>query len=643
MIRRSTSAGLTLALALSMAPPAALGAAAPQAAPRPERYVLENVRLASDADPVQVVLADGLIESVLAADAEPPAGARTVDGGGNLLLPAFVDAYSRHGLETPEPVVDRDVPVPTESDVRVDMRVANRRGVQPAFRAVDGVAFEDKTSAAIREQGFGTLCVAPGGHLLSGTSAVVTTRTAAARDTVLRPHAFAHAELVPSGGGYPSTLMGCMAQLRQFLMDAGRHRVLQERQAAGKPGPRPPFDRELEAILPVLDGERLLFCQADSHRDIERWLSLAEEFGFRLAITGGREAFRVADRLAAQDVTVVLTLDWEEEVEDPTAKAKKQAEKKAKRSGEGGSQAEAPEGEQAGGQEEAGDEQPPAEDAEAAWTYTEPLEVRAERRRLWEETRDCAIALNEAGVRVVYGSGDGSSKQLIKRVRELVEAGLPAEAALASLTAKGAEVLGLGDRLGAIEPGRSASLAIWTADPTDSKAKLAWLFVDGYPHEFELKDDAGGEAPDEGVDATGTWTIEQEEMGQTSNSTAELEMTEDGEVTGTLTRANPMEGGTIEAAVEGRVSGSTLTLKGTLQFGDVEATFTMRGELDGDTLSGTSTVKGPWGEFEQPFTGTREPDAGALERSGDGDGDEDDHGHPHDHAHQCDRIHEEAR
>jgi imidazolonepropionase-like amidohydrolase len=572
-------------------------ASAPGQAPaRPELYVLENVRLAPDGEPLKLVLAEGRIQALVAADAANPPGARVADGQGGVVTPAFVDAYTRAGIETPVPMADRDAPLSTESDASIDMRLANRRGVQPAFHAVDALSSQDKHGSAAREQGFGVLCIAPSGHLLPGASAVVTTRAAAPRDTVLVPQAFDHAELRSSDGGYPSTLMGCVAQLRQFFLDATRHRELEGRQAAGRPGPRPPYDRDLEALSAVLDGQRRLVCHADSHRDIERWMALADGAGFEIAVTGGRDAWRLAPVLAERGIPIALTLDWGEEVKDPNEK------KGGKKKPDEAESAEEGESEPEETKEAAPDEEDP-------WEYTEPLDVRDERRRLWEETRDCALRLHEAGVPFAFGSGGASPKELLERARELVEAGLPAEVALAALTKNAAEFIGLGDRLGGLEPGMMASLAVWTAAPTDKQAKLSWLFVEGFPHEFEIDDEEHG-APDEGVDASGQWTIEQDEVG---TSTLELEMTAEGEVTGTLWRPDPAGAGEIEAPVTGWVTKKTLTLEGSFRLGDTDVSFSMEGELEGDAWRGTSTAKGPWGELERPFTAQRKPDQGERE------------------------------
>ena len=594
-----------LAVAAALLWPLLTPPAEAQASPRPQLYVLENVRLQADDDAprVKLVLSGGRVERVLEASAGNPPGARSIDGKGGFVVPAFIDAFTRAGCETPQPAAERDQPVPTKSDVRIDMREANRKGVQPSFRAVDVFALEDKEAEKIRAAGFGVLLSAPTGNLLAGQSAVATVRDAAPRDTVVVSSAFDHAAFRAPGGGYPGTLMGYMSQLRQFFLDARRHRELRDRYAAGRPGERPPFDADLEAILPALGGERRVVCQAQSHRDIERWIKLADEAGLEIAISGGRDAWRVADTLAQRGIPVILTLDWGEEVVDPHEKEKKSKGKKKEAEPE---EAEAVEEQAPAGEpgEEGAEEEAEAEESD--WEYTEPLAVREERRRLWEEKRDCAIRLHEAGVRFAFGSDGDSSKDLLKRVREVVEAGLPADAALAALTSEAAGLLGVGDHVGSVAPGKDATLAVWTEHPTAKDAKLAWLFVDGFPYEFELEDLGTGE-PDEGVDGTGTWTIEMEQRGETRTSTALLKMTPEGEVTGTMSRENPAGEGDLVTDVEGHVSGVTMTLKGTYEIRDMEITFTMKGDLEEDSWSGTTTTKGPFGEFESSFRATREP------------------------------------
>jgi imidazolonepropionase-like amidohydrolase len=571
----------------------------------PQPTTIENVALGdleSDAR-YDIVLRDGRIEAVLDAAAPAPAGTRIVDGEGLLALPAFLDAYTHSGVETPEPVKDQDAPVDVGADVRVDMRAANRKGIQPAFRAAEALAREEKDANAWREAGFGATLVAPNGQLLSGTSCLATTREAAMRDVVVRSDVFHHAAFSASGPGYPSTLMGFMAQLRQFFMDGARHALLEERYARGRPGLRPPFDADLEAGTAILSGEGRLFCAAQSHRDVERWLKLADEFGFEVAIGGGRDAWRVADVLAARDVPVVLTLDWGKEVEDPLSDEEEEEE---------GAEEGEPEAEEPEEVEEIEEE---AVEDETVWTYDEPLGVRVERRRLWEEGRDCALRLSEAGVQFAFGTEGAKPKKLLERVRELVEAGLPRETALAALTTEAAVIVGVPERLGRVQAGFDATLTLWSADPlTEKKAGAVWVFVDGHGTEYDRPDpdeeEERGEGPAEGVDVTGTWTLGVEGEDGTSEVLLTLEMEEDGTLSGEIVTENPRDGSDITSDLSGYVSGNAISFGGTLEVGDFTLDFEYELELDGDLVEGEVTYDIPG--MPQPLVrgveGVRDPE-----------------------------------
>jgi hypothetical protein len=147
-------------------------ASAPQTTPQPQLYVVKDVRLEDKADAphVSIVLRDGRIERVLDAGAQLPPGAREVDGKGMLALPAFIDAFTQAGCETRTPVAEKDAPKPEAYDVQVDMREANRKGIQPAFKVADVFNLPKDKAKALRESGFGALLSAPTGQLLAGTT-----------------------------------------------------------------------------------------------------------------------------------------------------------------------------------------------------------------------------------------------------------------------------------------------------------------------------------------------------------------------------------------------------------------------------------------------------------------------------------------
>ncbi|MEO6708726.1 MAG: hypothetical protein ABIP42_04065, partial [Planctomycetota bacterium] len=291
---------------------------------------IKDVRLdpKPDAAHMTIVLREGRIESVLAAEAALPVGARVIDGKGQIAVPAFIDAFTQAGCTPPAVKAERDVPTSTRSDVQIDMREANRKGIAPAFRAADVFDLAGDKSKGYRESGFGWLVSAPTGELLAGSSVLATSREAAARDQIVLPIAFSHGEFRASGQGYPGTSMGFVAQLRQFFLDAARQRELELRFNQHRPGPRPAFDAELSAVRPLLLRERRLVVAADSDLAIERWIKLADEQGVDVGVAGGRDAHKLGSLLAARKIPVVLTLEWGEEPKDPHEKEKEAAKKK---------------------------------------------------------------------------------------------------------------------------------------------------------------------------------------------------------------------------------------------------------------------------------------------------------------------------
>ena len=326
----------------------------------------------------------------------------------------------------------------------------------------------------------------------------------------------------------------------------------------------------------------------------------------------------MAERLALLDVPVILTLEWGKEVEDPDPEEKKpEAGEKKPEPGEGepekeDAEAEAAPQEAAPGKEDDEESADPAE--EVSWEYEEPLGVRRARRARWEEVRDCALRLEEAGVRYAFGTNGGKPKDLLENVRALVEAGLAEEAALAALTVRAAAFVDAELRLGRLASGMDATLVLWDGDPLlDKKAEPAWVFVDGFGIERERKPKKemkdGGAGPAGGVDATGTWTVQVTSERGVLEASMELVMTQDGAVTGEYTAE--MGGMTMASDLEGSVSGAELELAGSFEFGESEVPFEIKATLDGDTMEGTSLARMPWVEDPEPsqLTAERDPRA----------------------------------
>lgn len=582
-------------------------AAVAQAPPRdPRPLALHRVSIEGKAGAWTVLVRDGRVERVQPASEDVSPAYRVVEGEGLFAAPAFLDAAAAAGLAEWTVEVDQDRPVDTGSGVRIAMRQANRKGLRPSWRAADHLSLAKDDAEKWAQAGFGAMAAAPSGALLAGTSCLVVPRDLAARDLVLAADLMQHAAFRAPGGGYPSTLMGYLAHLRQFFLDAQHHRELVRRARSGAAVPRPAHDPDLEAAWPLLDGTTHLACEAESARDIHRWLDLAEEFGLKVAIVGGREAWKAADRLKATGTPVVLTLDWSEEAEDPREAKEEKGSKRGGRGRRGDAAEEAPS--EGGDEPEGSDEAAPADEAPAMdWSYEEPFGVRLDKRLRWEEQRDCAVRLHEAGVTVTFGSGDGGASRLVERLTAVVEAGLPRTAALEGLGVRGAALLGVEGLVGRLEPGAPASLCLWTAEPLTEDAKVRFAILEGHLHEFEAKAKAG-EPPADGVDLTGTWTLMDPGSPDDDPMTLTLRMDEEGAVTGDAAAVNPMDGSSLTGSVKGRVSGTSVRLETSFTVGPMTVAVEMEGAWKDGAFTGTTTIDLGGQQEESKFEAAKTPD-----------------------------------
>jgi hypothetical protein len=332
-----------------------------------------------------------------------------------------------------------------------------------------------------------------------------------------------------------------------MMLDAHRYRdslEIYERNPRGMR--RPDTDRSLAALIPVVEGRMPVVMLANSEREINRALDLANEFKLKLIIAGGLEADRVVDRLAKQNVPVLLSLNLPRR----TTTAMPEAD-------------------------------------------PEPLRVLRER----VAAQQTAGKLAKAGVRFGFQSGSmANSSELLANANKTIENGLQPLDALRAFTIWPAEILGVKDQLGSIEVGKIANLTVTRGDLFDRNSRIAQVFIDGRP--VDLRPPTGG-GPGQGRNSlAGTWIVTVN-LGQ-GDRTISLTLQQEGErITGSI--SGPLGAGEIS-------NGSTTSNTGEVRFTVTvnvedqtkEATFT--GTLANNQIRGNVAIVGM-----QPgtFTATR--------------------------------------
>lgn len=265
------------------------------------------------------------------------------------------------------------------------------------------------------------------------------------RRLVLRSPLGLSLQLRGSAGSYPATLFGVIAHLRQAFLDAERHGTLLaefERDPRGLDAPPPDGDYHL--VRQVTEGRLPVFVRAERAEEVRRALGLADELGFRPVLVGGDGAWRVADRLAEEDVPVLVSVNFPEPSEwDP--------------------------------------------DEEGA------LSPAAQRER--EELENLyanAARLRDAGVRVAFMS-ERVRGDLRDGARKAVAHGLGADDAIRALTLEPATLLGA-PHLGEIAPGGGATFIVTDGPLLGAETEVLYTFVEGAmerkaePEEFTPED-----------------------------------------------------------------------------------------------------------------------------------------------------------
>jgi len=466
---------------------------------------LTGVKIVTDGTIIEsgaIVMAEGRIVAVGGEETIPPHAER-VDGAGLIAYPGFIDAQCHLGIPEKERTKEErerteDMSPDPREGALAATRFAERRGVRPQFRAIEAYAPDDKQREAHRASGFTVALIAPRDGLFAGTSDLVSLSNAPIRRVALRAEVAHHGSFtVGEQGEYPRTILGIFAQFRQVLLDARWHARMQkytERHPTS--GERVPTDAALDSLQPLLAGTRRIFFEANTENEIRRALDLAAEFKLSIVITGGKEAWKVADRLKAEQVPVILSLKFDEEPEygkkkkgKPDPNKPDDADKPVTASDPPTPEKAETEPKQKEPEKEKETEKEKAKEKKEEKIY-EPLRLRQERRRLWDEQVANAKRLHETGVPFAFSTRKFKSpSEFVESLRMVIEKGLPEAAALRALTSGAAEILRVDEQLGKVAPGYVADVTVMTKPLSDKKAKVKFAFIDGKKIEIDADDD----------------------------------------------------------------------------------------------------------------------------------------------------------
>lgn len=304
--------------------------------------------------------------------------------------------------------------------------------LQPELRAID--AYNPREELIEYVRGFGVTTVHTGhapGELISGQTMIAKTRGGTVQEALIFDGKAVCATLTESsqksGKQSPGTRGKQMSMLRALLIEATEYRSKwskQSKETEKSDDSKVARNLKLEAIVDVLDGKKTLLITADRAQDIASALRLGEEFGIRIWLDSAAEAYQLIPEIKKAGVPVLL----------------------------------------------------------------HPSMARANGDRENMTFRSASI-LKDSGIPFAIESGFEAYVPKVRIV--LFEAalaaahGLSKEAALESITLSAARILGIQDRVGSIEVGKDADLALYDGDPLEYTTHCTSVVIDGvvYPGE----------------------------------------------------------------------------------------------------------------------------------------------------------------
>ena len=423
-----------------------------------------------------VVIRDGLIEAV-GANVAIPGDATTIDVAGAHVYPGLIDAQTSLGFSAPAP---RRGGSGGAGGGTPPARTEPAPEPAPDSLAIRTVKLTDDDAGARRAIGVTTVLTSPTAGVFNGQSVVVNLGDGPIEARVIKSPAALQISFNPRSGffgGFPNSLMGVIAHLRQTFHDADQHqaaRAVYERNPAGLQ--RPADNPSLEALRPVIRRELPVVFIADTDLAMRRAQALAKEFNLRYLISGGRQAYAMADEL--RGVPVLVSVKW------PVAPADKQDR----------------------------EDQP----------------LRVIRDRQLAPTTPSVLA--KAGVQFALVSGAGKTGDFLPGIRKAIDSGLSADDALRAVTLSPARILGIERQLGSLERGKIANVVVSDKPLFEEKAKVTRVFVDGREIRLPAEDKPAATTAAAPIEGTWSLTVRAPEGNVSISVTLRLE---DGALTGT--------------------------------------------------------------------------------------------------------------
>ncbi len=393
-----------------------------------------------------LVARDGIIEAV-GASVDVPADARVYDMKGMTLYPGLIDAFSDYGLPKAPQRGDGGESEEKAPEPRGARNWNN--GILAQQDAAQLFTPDGKTAEKLRGQGITSALIVPTKGIFRGSSAFVNLGDGTANKQVLRTNVAQHVtfERMPGDDGYPGSLMGTIALIRQTILDAQWYHKAMEAYKKTPTLARPEMDEALEALASAMSAKSPLVFESSDELNLLRADRIAREFSLPIVIRGSGSEYKRLDAVKAAQRTVIVPVNFPE--------------------------------------------------APAVQSPEEALNISLAELRHWDEAPENPKRLHDAGVQIALTSATLKDQgKFLGQVRKAVQRGLASDAALAALTTVPAKLFQVDNAVGSLEVGKNANIVVTDGDLFAEKTIIRETWIEGVRYEIK---------PGPEVDPRGSW------------------------------------------------------------------------------------------------------------------------------------------
>lgn len=358
-----------------------------------------------------------------------PKDAVVLDCKGKYIYPSLMDVYANYGMPTPQRQAGFNFFGPSQLTSNQKGAYGWNQALRTDIEAAKVFTVDVNKAKQLRDIGFGSVLTHHPDGIARGTGVAVTLGEEKENLLILKEKASAHYSFNKGSStqSYPSSLMGSIALLRQTFLDAAWYKSNPSAEGVNLSLKYWNEQQNLPQIFEA--GDKWQNLRADK---------IGDEFGVQYIIKGGGNEYQRIQEMKATNATFILPLNF-----------------------------------------------PAAMDVDDA---NELRFVGLDDLKHWELAPTNPAAFEKANIPFCLTAADlNNPSDFLNNLRKAIEHGLSESKALEALTKTPAQLVGIYDKVGSLEPGKLANFVITNGPLFNDKTTIHQNWVQG--KKYSVKED----------------------------------------------------------------------------------------------------------------------------------------------------------